>query len=492
MNYRILSFILGTLLLINSGILVIFIVVAISVYPNENQAIPFFIACLISILLAFIGRFLGRNRLDQELTYREGYVVASVGWMLVAFIGALPFYFSGVVSSFTDAYFESISGFTTTGASIFTVIANKGHTLLLWRSFSQWLGGMGIIVLTLAILPTMSNRTMHLFSAEVSGPTPEKLMPRISETARNLYFTYTGLTVLQILLLHFNGMDLFSALCHSFGTLSTGGFSPLNASIGSYYQEQAHPHYLRFETIITLFMFLAGCNFSLHYKFLTGDKRAYWNNNEFRYYLGITLCVIMALCYDLYSTDIYNNFSTIFRHATFTGISILTGTGFATEDYNKWPSFSKSLIIFIMFFGGMAGSTAGGIKIIRVMVMGKEAFNEIRRAIHPKQIITVRLGQDSLSKDVISTIHGFVIIYIIVYFVGVCLLGFSGLDYESLSSMTIACLGNVGPGLAVVGPASNFSSLPDSCKWVLIVFMLLGRLELFPVLTLCLPTMWKK
>ncbi len=495
MQYKVLFSILGHLLILNSIFLFIFFLIALFIYPLENQETVFLASFLASLIVGLIIRFFtGRSQIDK-ITYREGFAVASIGWMLVALIGALPFYFSGATSNFADAYFESMSGFTTTGATIMSKIEGKGYTILLWRCFTQWLGGIGIIVLTLAILPALGAKGgMQLSMGEGASPMTSKAMPTIAQSTRSLYITYLIFTLSQILLLFLNGMDLFEAICHAFSTISTGGFSPLDGSIGSYSNSQSHFHanYLSFEIIIFVFMFLSGCNFSLHYKLLNGNFRAYFQSIEFRYYSLITLSLVLLVSYDLYQAAVYSEISEIFRYSTFTVISILTGTGFATEDFDKWPGMSRNLILMIMFLGGMVGSTTGGVKIIRIAVMFKEASAEIRRAIHTRRIFTVRFGDDYLTKEATVTINAFMIIYLLVYFAGIFLLSFTDLDYGSIASMSIACLGNVGPGLSKIGPTYNYGFLPDHAKWILSLFMLLGRLELFPVMAMFLPKMWYK
>ena len=491
MNYRSLLYLLGSLLLLTSAFLLLFALVGFFIYPEEKQGVYFLSSSVITLVIGLLFLFNRIQSLNAGLTFREGFAIASLGWVLVALFGSLPFYFSGVVSSFTDAYFESISGFTTTGASILSDVEGIGHTMLIWRSFTQWLGGMGIIVLTLAIIPTLGTGGMQLFIAEVPGPTPDKIVPRVGQTAKNLYLTYTFLTVAEILLLYGGGMSLFESLCHSFSTLSTGGFSPLNSSIGSYSKgEHFHENHLYFEIVIIFFMFLAGANFALHYRFLTGNFKSYFKNYEFFHYVGIGMVMMFLVGLDLYLHNVYKTPQEVLRHTSFTVLSIYTSSGFGTEDFVLWPSTSKVLILSMMFFGGMSGSTTGGIKTMRIVAMFKQAFAEVAHAIHPKRIFTTHFGQEHLSREVTNSINTFMILFLIVYVIGVALLSYTGLDIESITSMVASCLGNIGPGLSEVGPTKNYSLLPVYAKWVLSLFMLMGRLELLPIIVLFLPRMW--
>jgi len=491
MQYRILSSILGLLALLLGVFLLIFAIIGFVFYHSENQYESFFYSFLISVAIGILFRLIGEKVTEEKITFREGLAVAGLGWIFVAFLASLPGYISGAIPSFTDSYFESMSAFTTTGASIMMQIEGSGHTFLLWRSFGHWLGGMGIIVLTIAMLPAIGMGGMQLFKAESPGPTKDKLVPKISESARRLYFVYTALTVAQLLLLFFGGMDLFEALCHTFGTMGTGGFSPLNGSIGQY-AKAGNPHALYFEIIIIIFMFLAGINFSLHYRIFRGDKKAIFKDSEFHYYLGIVLIVIMVISFDLLVNNQYNSFFEALRHASFTTVSIITTTGYGTEDFDRWSSLSKILLVMIMFIGGMAGSTGGGIKVVRFAAMLKEALEQIKYTIHPKRIYTVRMGDTFISKDVLGAINSFIFIFLLLYVVGILILATTGKSFETITTMVLACLANIGPGLGEVGPSKNFADIPDYGKWVLSYMMVLGRLELFPVLALLLPRMWRK
>jgi len=492
MNLKTLAFILGTLIRLLAGFLALFGFIALIFYSDEKQEWAFFISAIITLFAGISLRLYGKKITGAHITFREGFAVSGLGWILVAAFGALPFIISGDIPSFTDAFFESMSGFTTTGASILSDIESKGHAILLWRSFSHWLGGMGVIVLTIALLPALGIGGMQLFKAEVPGPTADKIAPRIGQTAKMLYVTYTILTIVEFVLLEFGGMNTFEAACHTFGTLGTGGFSPLNGSIGQY-AAQGHPSALFFEIVIMIFMFLAGANFSLHYNFLLkGNYKTYFRDSEFKFYLGIIIITISFMTFDLLLHSKYLNISEAIRHSSFSVLSIITTTGYGTEDFDKWSSFSRFTLIFLMFIGGMAGSTSGGMKVVRIVTMIKQALKQIQQTVHPKKIYSIRFGYTHITKDVMHSINSFVVIFILLYILGVSILSFTNYDFESIATMVIACLGNIGPGLSKVGPKGNYADLPVYAKWVLSYFMVLGRLELFPILVLFLPRLWKK
>ncbi len=491
MNYAILTSILGRLIFLLSGFFFAFAFVGYIIYPLENQGI-FFLAP--GFIAAFVGFFLllAAGKVEkQAITFREAFATSGLGWIIIAFFGALPLFTSGDIPSFTDAYFESMSGFTTTGASILSNIEVLGHTTLLWRSFTHWLGGMGIVVLSVAILPALGRGGTVLFSAEAPGPSTDKIVPRIGETARILYYVYTLLTVVLFLLLLLGGMNIFESATHTFGTMGTGGFSPLNASVG-HYARVNNPMALYYEVVIILFMFIAGGNFALHYDGLRGNFRAYWENYEFRFYFSIVTFAILSIALDLYANKIYNSLGETIRHSTFATLSIVSTTGYGTEDFDKWPTFSKFILLFLMFIGGSAGSTAGGIKVIRVMTLTREAFRQIGQIVHPSRVYTIRFGEIRIPKETVESINSFVIIYILLYILGIILLSLTGKDFETIASMIVACISNIGPGFGEVGPSQNYSALPGYAKWILSFYMLLGRLELLPILALGLPRLWIK
>lgn len=420
----------------------------------------------------------------EPIGHKEGFAIATLGWILAAGFGALPFLFAGTFPSFIDAYFESMSGFTTTGATVLTSIEGNPYAILFWRNFIQWLGGMGIIVLVVAILPALGAGGMQLFKSEVPGPEPDRLKPRIKETAKLLWAVYILFSVLQVAFLYFTGMTLFDALTHMFGTMPTGGFTPRNLSIGAY----DNPI---FENIIIVFMFIAGANFVLHYKVLHGNPKSLFKDSEFLFYSGVILFSILAIAIEL-RFYIYNSIFTALRYASFQVVSIATTTGFVTTDYDTWPAFSKSVLLILMFIGGSAGSTGGAIKNIRILLLLKQAYREFRKLIHPQAVTPIRLGDKVVSENVMRNITGFFFLYIFIFVISSLIMAILGLDAFSAMASVAATLGNVGPGLVLVGPTQTYAFIPPLGKIVLILCMLLGRLEIYTVLILVVPEFWRK
>ncbi len=422
----------------------------------------------------------------QELRVREAFAVVSLAWVLASIIGALPFYLSGMVPTYTDAFFEAMSGFSTTGATILQDIEGQQAGLLFWRSLTHWLGGMGIIVLGLAILPFIGVGGMQLFKAEVPGPTPEKLTPRIQETAMLLWVVYVVISAAETVSLLLCGMNLFDALTHTFGTMATGGFSPRNLSIGAYDSPVI-------EWVITFFMFLAGANFVLHYMALKGRFKAFFKDEEFRFYLVITVGISLLVTVLLLTQGGYTSVSTAVRHSFFQVVSIMTTTGYGTADFNMWPHAARFILLSLMFLGGSSGSTGGSIKQVRIQIINKRIIVEARRLLHPQQVQRIRFNQKVLKDDVVSSVTAFFILYIGIFVIGtVVIMITSQLDLESGLSSVAATLGNIGPGLGSVGPMENYAHINSAGKWILSFFMLLGRLELFSVIMLFVPGTWKQ
>ncbi|MEW6260633.1 MAG: TrkH family potassium uptake protein [Thermodesulfobacteriota bacterium] len=450
--------------------------------PSANTLFQSALTALLSGLLLF---FLFRRHQVAVLSHREGMAIVSIGWLLAGLIGALPFYFYNISISFADAFFESVSGFTTTGASILTDIEAVPRGLLLWRSLTHWLGGMGIIVLSLAILPFIGVGGMQLYKAEVPGPIPDKLRPRIRDTAKDLWIVYLLFSLIETLLLVLGGMDLFESLCHTFGTMATGGFSTRNASIGHYQS-------VYIESVITIFMFLAGINFSLHYLLITEKKASIlWKDPELRFYTLITFLFIGICTISIYG-DLYDNPAYAFRYAAFQVVSILTTTGYATADFELWPSLPHIVLLLSMFLGASAGSTGGGIKCMRIILLMKQAYREILYLIHPKMISPIKFGGKVVSDEVMRSVLGFFLIYIGVFLAASMIMAALNLDLVTSMAAVAACIGNIGPGIGTVGPSENYAHLPDMAKWVLSACMLLGRLEIYTVIVLFIPEFWKK
>jgi trk/ktr system potassium uptake protein len=425
------------------------------------------------------------TRTKDDIRIREGFGIVTLGWAATAAFGSLPFLFSGAIPGVTDAYFETLSGFTTTGASILTEIESMPKALLLWRSQTQWLGGMGIIVLSIAILPFLGVGGMQLFRAEVPGPTPDRLKPRISHTAGLLWVVYLLLTMLEILLLRFGGMDLFEALNHSFATMATGGFSTKNASVG--YYSSAYIQY-----VITFFMFLAGINFALHYRCLiSGRLGIYSRDREWVFYIFILLGATTAIFLsNLAAGQGYGEKA--IRDSLFQVVSITTTTGFATADFDQWSSLSRIMLLALMFVGGCAGSTGGGMKVIRLLLILKHGKSEIKKLLHPKAIFLVKVKKIKVRPEVMLNVQGFFNLYIALFVFCTFLMAALGLDMVTAASSVAATLGNIGPGLAGVGPMANYSEIPLLGKWVLSLCMLLGRLEIYTVIILFMPEVWRK
>jgi len=453
-----------------------------AIYYQETVINAFLLSMVITSLS---GLLLWKYFSSKDpIGHKEGFAIATLGWIFAAGFGALPFLFAGTFPSFIDAYFESMSGFTTTGATVLVPIEGNPYAILFWRDFIQWLGGMGIIVLVVAILPALGAGGMQLFKSEVPGPEPDRLKPRIKETAKLLWAVYILFSVLQVACLYFTGMTLFDALTHMFGTMPTGGFTPRNLSVGAY----DNPI---FENIIILFMFIAGANFTLHYKALHGNPKSLFKDREFLFYGGIILFSILAIATEL-RFYIYNSIFTALRYASFQVVSIATTTGFVTADYDTWPAFSKSVLLILMFVGGCAGSTGGAIKNIRILLLLKQAYREFRKLIHPQAVSPIRLGDKVVSEDVMRNITGFFFLYMCIFVISSFIMTILGLDIISAMASVAATLGNVGPGLGLVGPVQTYAVIPPLGKIVLTLCMLLGRLEIYTVLILVVPEFWKK
>ncbi len=423
-------------------------------------------------------------RSSKEMSLREGFAIVTLGWTAFALFGALPYLFSGAINAPLDAVFETMSGFTTTGATILTDIEIVPESLLLWRALTQWLGGMGFIVLSLAILPLMGVGGMQLFKAEMPGPTADRLKPRIQDTAKLLWGIYVLLTALLIVLLMFGGMNFFDSLCHAFTTLATGGFSPRNASIGAF-----NSAYI--DWVVSLFMFLAAINFSLYYLALRGRLRDFYRNEELRIYLALVVGLILMVTWSNQGA-VYTSIVDNLRYSVFQVTSIISTTGYGTADYGQWPAASQLLLFFAMVVGGCAGSTAGGIKIARLLLLFKHAQVQIYRLIHPRAVRLVKLGTKPVDRDVMHSILGFFAVWMGVFFIATLLMAAAGLDMVSAAGSVVATLGVVGPGFGSVGPVENYAHIIPFGKTVLILCMLLGRLELFTVLVLFVPSVWHK
>jgi trk system potassium uptake protein TrkH len=482
MNLRLISYMVGVLVFYLG--LSMCLPLGVALYYNDGSATAILISLAATCGLGGTVFLLTRGHQDFHLSHRDGMVIVTLGWIAAGLIATLPYLLSGAIPDMTDAFFEAMSGFTTTGSSILTDIEHLPPAILFWRAQTQWLGGMGIIVLSIAILPFLGVGGMQLYKAEIPSPVVDKLTPRISNTAKVLWKIYIAMTAALILLLLFGGMSLYDAVCHGFTTMPTGGFSPQNASVGHYQS-------IYIDFVILIFMLLAGINFSLHYKLVKGHPRQFFRDPELRVYLCMLGAFILVVFADVYGT-IYPRILDAFRYASFQVVSIITTTGFVTADYEQWPAFSQQVLFFCMFLGGMAGSTGGGIKIMRLILLAKHCYLEIFRIIHPHATTMVKLGNAPVSQTIMRSIWGFFLLYIGIFIVATMAMAAMGLDMISALSAVATCLGNVGPGLGSIGPMDNFAAVPVLGKWLLIFCMLLGRLEIYTIIVLLLPAFWRK
>ncbi len=481
-NYTVIANLLGYLLLLNG----VFMLACLpfSVHYNEGDHLAILGSALITLASGALLVAITRNPNSKELSKKDGYLIVTLGWLIMSFFGTLPYLLSGTIPNITDAFFETVSGYSTTGATILYDIESVHKGILFWRSMSQWIGGMGIIVLTIAILPLLGIGGMQLFVAEAPGISPDKLQPRIKETAKRLWLIYIGLTVIETLLLWAGEMDFYDAINHAFTTTATGGFSTKNASIA--YFSSPFTHY-----VIILFMFLGGTNFTIIYLALHGEFEKAIKNEEFRFYAGF--CLAIGLTVAIGILIISNSpVEKAIRNGLFQVVSITTTTGYVTADYTAWSSFITVIFFILMFIGGCAGSTSGGVKIVRHVVLMKNSILEFKRQIHPTAVLPVRLNKKAVDRDITFTVLAFIMIYISIFALGSIIVSMMGVEFETALGSVAAALGNVGPGIASVGPGSNYAHLPDQVKWFLSGLMLLGRLELFTVLILFTPYFWRR
>lgn len=456
--------------------------VPFSIYYGASDLAPLLISGCITGFFGLLLLFFVKKSTNLNIGKREGYIVVSFSWIFISLFGALPFVISGSIPNYTNAFFESMSGFTTTGATILVDIEAMPKGVLFWRSMTHLIGGMGIIVLSMAVLPFLGIGGMQVFTAEMSGLKADKLHPRITETAKRLWFIYFGLVIILTVLLLIGGLDLFDSLCHAFSTIATGGFSPKNDSIAGM------SSFIQY--VIIVFMVIAGINFTLHYLFLHRSFSKVFKNEELRFYLlllagaGILVGSLLIFYQGL-------PVESAFRHGLFQVVSIVTTTGFITTDYLAWSPFIWFILFFLMFTSGCAGSTSGGMKAIRTLLLIKSSSVELKRLVHPRAMIPVRFNKKTISTDVISKMLAFFFFYIAIFFVGALILSFLGLDFKTAMGSSISAIGNIGPAIGGVGPAENFFDVPVAGKWLLSLLMLIGRLELFTVLVLLSPAFWR-
>lgn len=493
LNFKIIFHFFGLLLLFNGAFMLL--AALISFIYKDGVTTQILLSGLLVVIAGGILMVTTKNH-KKELNKRDGYLVVSFGWIVMALTGTLPYILTESIPSFTDAFFETMSGYTTTGASILNDIEAVPEGVLFWRSLTHWIGGMGIIVLAIAILPLLGIGGMQLFAAEAPGPNADKLHPRITDTAKRLWLIYFGYTAAETILLQVAGMTFFDAINHSLCTLSTGGFSTKNASV-AYWNEQPIIQY-----IIIVFMFLAGTNFVLSYFAFKGKIQKAIRDEEFKLYLKFTILftVIAALIiyfradFSISSIDhpmVLGKAEASFRHALFQVISVITTTGFVTADFTLWTPFLVVFFFGLMFLGGSAGSTSGGVKVVRHMIMIKNGFLEFKRALHPNAVLPVRYNKKSVTGDIVFNILGFFILYMLSFIVGALVFSMLHIDFESAIGLSASSLGNVGPALGNFGPVNNYAALPALGKWWSAFLMLIGRLELFTVLILLTPFFWR-
>ncbi|HPV01315.1 MAG TPA: TrkH family potassium uptake protein [Clostridiales bacterium] len=480
MNYRLIFSNLGTVLGIEAALMIPALLV--SVIYGQDDVYAFLVSISVLVAAGFLLHLLKPK--NTQMYARDGFAIVALSWFFISLFGALPFLISGVITSPMDAFFESVSGFTTTGASILTDVESLPRGILFWRSFTHWVGGMGVLALMLAVLPSVKPNTVHMLVAESPGPNPGKLVPKIRQTVKILYLIYAGMTLALIVLLIISGMPVYDSVVHALGTAGTGGFSIKNTSIGAYNNVFA-------EVIIAVFMFLFGINFALHYQLIRGNLKSYFRDAEFRFYLGAVLVSIVLITLDL-TGKVFGSFPEALRYSSFQVSSIITTTGYSTADFNLWPSFSKAILVLLMFFGASAGSTAGGMKCIRIVLLMKLVRREIHRIIHPRSVYPVRINGKTVDEDVLSGVTVFFFAFICIFAVALLIVSAEGKDMISNFTAVTACIGNIGPGLGIVGPMGNFSTYSALSKAVFSFCMIAGRLEIFPILLLFAPTFWKK
>ncbi len=484
-NTRLVFKTLGALLVIEAFFMAVPTVVS-WMYEEPDMEV-FLLSTVVTLVSGLIGMIIGRKA-ERHVGEREGYLIVAVVWLMFSFFGMMPYYFSGAIPDFTNAYFETISGFTTTGATILTDIESLTHGCLLWRAMTQWLGGMGIIVLSLAILPMFGLGGMQLYAAEVTGLSYEKLSPRIADTAKRMWGLYIFLTLIEALMLWGFGMDFFDSVCHSLSTISTGGFSTKNQSI-AYYASPA------IQYTIIFFMFVSGINFALLYYIILRKPEKLLHDEETHWYVVAVLLATVILTFGLLiqSADwTWSGGEKSFRTSLFTTVATITSTAYIVTDYTQWYPLLWVIVFFLMFTGACAGSTSGGIKWVRLAIFIKNGVGEFKRRIHPNAIIPVKMNGKPVTTQTINNVMAFLTFYIFVIIISILAFCALGVDFDESIGATVGAIGNVGPGIGQYGPAGNYATFPIAGKWIMAGVMLIGRLEIFTVLLLFSPALWKK
>lgn len=479
MNRKMVFYTVGHIALAEAALLLLPALVAL-IYL-EKSGISFLITAALSLAIGMI--FILFFKPDSRLIYaKEGFSIVAYAWLLMSAVGALPFVLGGAISSYVDAFFETVSGFTTTGASILTDVESLDHCMLFWRSFTHWIGGMGVLVLVTAVVPNIADRSLNILKAEMPGPTVGKLVPRSRDTAKILYWIYFGMTAILTVLLIAGGMPIFDSIVHAFGTAGTGGFGIKADSIASY------SPYLQW--VITVFMFLFAINFNLYYLMLIRKFRAVFKSDELWFFCALVLFCIGAITVDI--LPMYETFEEAIRLSAFQVCTIVSTTGYATADFNLWPGLSKALLLILMFIGGCAGSTGGGLKAARVVILFKSIKKELKRLLHPRSVKAVMSEGKKLDDETLNGVTSYFAVYTLCIIAVFVLLSFEPFDFETNFTASVACFNNIGPGFGAVGPASSFADYSGFSKIILSFAMLLGRLEVFPLLLGLNPLIWKR
>lgn len=480
MNFSAVLNIIGHVIKYEILLLIIPFIVALSYGDGDATAFLYTILIMIPIYLVLVNI----KRKNKEIYAKESFFAVGLSWIVISFVGALPFVISGAIPSLVDAFFETSSGFTTTGATILTEIQSLPRGILFWRSFTHWVGGMGFLIFILALMPSFGSNTINLLKAESPGPTPGKIVPKIRQTAKILYEIYFVLTLVQTLCLKLAGMSWYDAIIHSLSTAGTGGFSNMNASIAGFNSPLI-------EWIITIFMILFGVNFVLYFQLIKGNIKSFFKSEELKWYL---ICIFAATAIITINIIPFNggNVEQSFRESAFQVSSIITSTGYATADFNLWPTLSKMILLILMLMGAMAGSTGGGIKTIRFVIVFKAIRREIDKILHPRRVNSVKIDGNVIEEETINGVFLFIFAYIIIGLIAMFIISFDNFDVTTTVTSVITTLSNIGPGLEMVGPTGNFSAFSDLSKIVLSFCMLAGRLEIYPMLILFSPSIWKK
>ncbi len=480
MNHRMIYKSIGSVLCVEAGCMVPSLLVALIYGQDDASAFVWSI-----LIITAVGLGLRLIKVKSANIYpRDGFAIVALGWLLVSAFGTLPFLLSGSIPHVADAIFESVSGFSTTGSTILKDIEALPRGILFWRSFTHWMGGMGVLILMIAVLPSVKANTVHIMRAETPGPSPGKIVPKIGETAKIMYCIYAVLTVFEVIFLLMGGMSLYDALIHAFSTAGTGGFSSKNASVAAY-------NNLYLETVITVFTLLFGVNFMLLYMVFRKNIKAVLKDEELRFYLGAFAAATALITINIHG-NVYQTIGEALRYSTFQVSTIMTSTGFVTADYNYWPGFSQLILLFLMIIGACAGSTGGGLKCIRILLLFKIIRREITKIIHPRAVQTVKINGRVVDEDILTSVMTYFFFAIAISGAAILAVSLEGKDILTTATSVISAVNNVGPGMGAVGPVGNFADFSDFSKIILSFCMIIGRLEIYPIMLLCFPSFWKR